>query len=278
MKNKNDKFKINKNDKSHHIDGNTSVYRTDLGKSSKIVSLSHQNESSCIKKLNKYEYLDLNTGEIKKYNLNNSVSIKDIKRKVRKYEELVLYNFTGGRNELFITLTCSDKVTDISVIKNRYNKFLERLKKDYKDIDCIALYETTANSYWHIHLFIKYIDISKVLTIPHQDLLNKYWTYGAVHIIRNFNTFKNLGHSKDSRQEKLERLTEFPKGCRMYSKTRGIKTPPKERIQYKDCPEYNSNDYSVTKAETYIIRNENTDKIVNTITTIMYKHNKPKQS
>lgn len=276
MKNKNDNFKINKNDKSHHIEGNTIVYRTDLGKSSKIVSLSHQNESSCIKKLNKYEYLDLNTGEIKKYNLNNSVSIKDIKRKVKKYEELVLYNFSGGRNELFITLTCRDKITDISVIKNRYKNFLERLKKDYNKIECIALFETTANSYWHIHLFIK-SSTSSELYIPHQELLNYYWGYGAVHIIKNLNTFKSLGHSKDSRQEKIERLTEFPKGCRMYSKTRGIKTPPKERIQYKDCPEYNSNDYSVTKAETYIVRNENTDKIVNTITTIMYKNNKPKK-
>lgn len=278
MKNENDKFKINKNDKSHHIESNTMVYRTDLGKSSKIVSLSHQNTSSCIQRIGKYTYRDKRDNKIKYYDLDKPVSIKDIKRKVRKYEELVLYNFTGGRNELFITLTCNDKITDISVIKNRYNKFLERLKKDYKDIECLALYETTANSYWHIHLFIKYVNTSKVLTIPHDKLFNYYWSYGAVHIIRNFNTFKNLGHSKDSRQEKIERLTEFPKGCRMYSKTRGIKTPPKERIPYKDCPEYNSNDYSVTKAETYIIRNENTDKIVNTITTIMYKHNKPKQS
>ncbi len=211
----NNKFKINKESNSHYISADAIVYRTDLGNSSKIVYLSHQNTTgNCIIKKSKYEYVNTETGEVGYYNLDKPTNIKDVKRKVRKYEEIVMYNFIGGKNELFITLTCRDKVTDIQVIKDRYKEFLVRLKKDYKDLECIALFETTANSYWHIHLFLKYVDTSKVLTIPHQDLLNKYWTYGAVHIIRNFNTFKNLGHSKDSRQEKLERLTNFPKGCR----------------------------------------------------------------
>ena len=60
----------------------------------------------------------------------------------------------------------------------------------------------------------------------------------------------------------------------MYSKTRGIKTPPREKKQFKDCPEFKSSDYSITSAETYMVRNE--EKIVNAITTIMYRNNKPK--
>lgn len=268
-------FKINRESNSHYISADKIVYRTDLGNSSKIVSMSNNSTSgSCIKKLSKYEYIDTRTSEIKQYDLDKPTDIKDVKRKVRKYEEIVMYNFQGGKNELFITLTCRDKITDLKVIKDRYKEFLENIQKDYNNLECIALFETTSNSYWHIHLFLKYVDTSKVLTIPHQDLLNKYWCYGYVHIIRNFNTFKNLGHSKDSRQEKLERLTNFPKGCRMYSKTRGIKTPPREKKQFKDCPEFKSSDYSITSAETYMVRNE--EKIVNAITTIMYRNNKPK--
>lgn len=276
MKNENN-YKINRESKSHYISADNVVYRTDLGNSSKIVSMSNQNTSgSCIKRIDKYTYLDKRDNKIKYYDLDKPTNIKDVKRKVRKYEEIVMYNFTGGKNELFITLTCRDKVTDIQVIKDRYKEFLVRLKKDYKDLECIALFETTANSYWHIHLFIK-STTSNVLYIPHTELLNKYWGYGAVHIIKNSNTFRNLGHSRDSRQEKLERLTNFPKGCRLYSKTKGIKTPPKEKKQFKDCPEFKSSDYSITSAETYMVRNEETDKIVNAITTIMYKNNKPKK-
>ena len=274
---KNDNLKVNKESNSHYIGADKIVYRTDLGNSSKIVSMSNNSTSgSCIKKLSKYEYIDTRTGERKYYDLDKPTDIKDVKRKVRKYEEIVMYNFQGGKNELFITLTCRDKITDLQVIKNRYQEFLKKIQKDYKGLECIALFETTANSYWHIHLFIKYVDTSNELYIPHNELKDYYWGYGAVHIIKNSNTFRNLGHSKDSRQEKLERLTNFPKGFRMYLKTRGIKTPPKEKIPYKDCPEYQSSDYSVTKTDTYIIRNENTDAIVNTITTIMYRNNKPK--
>ena len=274
---KNDNLKVNKENNSHYISADDIVYRTDLGKSSKVVYLSHQNTSgSCIKRIDKYTYLDKRDNKVKDYDLDKPVSIKDIKRKVKKYEELVLYNFNGGKNELFITLTCRDKITDLQVIKNRYQEFLKKIQKDYKGLECIALFETTANSYWHIHLFIKYVDTSKVLYIPHNELKDYYWGYGAVHIIKNSNTFRNLGHSKDSRQEKLERLTNFPKGCRMYSKTKGIKTPPKEKKKFKDCPEFKSRDYSITSAETYMVRNEETDKIVNAITTIIYKSNKPK--
>ena len=60
----------------------------------------------------------------------------------------------------------------------------------------------------------------------------------------------------------------------MYMKTRGIKTPPKEKKQFKDCPEFKSRDYSITSANTYMIRND--EKIVNAITTLMYRNNKPK--
>lgn len=272
---KNDNLKVNKESNSHYISADKIVYRTDLGNSSKIVSMSKQVKTgSCIKRIDKYTYRDTRDNKVKYYNLDKPTDIKDVKRKVRKYEEIVMYNFQGGKNELFITLTCRDKITDLKVIKDRYKEFLKNIQTDYKGLECIALFETTSNSYWHIHLFLKYVDTSKVLTIPHQDLLNKYWTYGAVHIIRNFNTFKSLGHSKDSRQEKLERLTNFPKGCRMYMKTRGIKTPPKEKKQFKDCPEFKSSDYSITSAETYMVRNE--EKIVNAITTLMYRNNKPK--
>ena len=273
---KNDNLKVDKESNSHYIGADKIVYRTDLGNSSKVVYLSHQNTSgSCIKRIDKYTYLDKRDNKVKDYDLDKPVSIKDIKRKVKKYEELVIYNFTGGKNELFITLTCRDKITDLQVIKDRYKEFLKNIQTDYKGLECIALFETTSNSYWHIHLFIKSIT-SNELYIPHQDLLNKYWTYGYVYIIKNSNTFRNLGHSKDSRQEKLERLTNFPKGCRMYIKTKGIKTPPKEKKQFKDCPEFKSSDYSITSAETYMVRNEETDKIVNAITTIMYRNNKPK--
>lgn len=262
-------FTIERSDYAHKINENDTVFRTDLGKYSKITFVSNPNKSNSIKKINKYQYIDLKTNKTKQYNLDKPTSKSDVNRKLKKYEEIVLFNFTGGASELFITLTCEKHITDIQVIKQYYNKFLDNIKQDYQDIDYIALFETTELGCWHIHLFIKN-NKHKRLYIPHQQLLN-YWGQGAVHIIANKNTFQTLGHSKDKRDERLERFTHFPKGEKMYHRSKGIKTPTKEKMTFKECPEFNSNNHTKVSNKTYHIKNTKNDKIVNTIATEMYK-------
>ncbi len=267
-------FIIEKSEYAHKINGDDNVIRTDLGKYSKITFVSNPSNSNnniTIKKLNKYEYLDLKTGEIKKYNLDKPTSKSDVSRKLRKYENLVLANFTGGASELFITLTPKNNITDIAVIKQYFNDFVNNLEKDYQDIDFIALYEQTEFGCWHIHLFIKN-NQHKRLYIPHQQLLN-YWQQGAVYVMPNKNTFQTLGHSKDKRDDRLERFTHFPKGHRLYKKTLGIKAPTKEKMTFKECPEFNSVNHTRVSSKTYYIRNKKNDKVINTIATEMYKKN-----
>ncbi len=268
-------FIIEKSDYAHKINESDIVIRTDLGKYSKITFVSNPSNRITIKKINKYEYVDLNTGEIKFYNLDKPTSKSDVNRKLRKYENIVLFNFTGGASELFITLTCKDTILDIAVIKLYYNKFIDNLKEDYEDIDYIGLFEQTELGCWHIHLFIKN-NQHKRLYIPHQQLLN-YWKQGAVYVMPNKNTFQALGHSKDKRDDRLERFRYFPKGEKMYHKSKGIKIPTKEKMKYKECPEYNSANHTKVSSKTYYIRNQKNNKVVNTIATEMYKNNKPKK-
>lgn len=272
----NNNFIIEKSDYTHKINGNDTVFRMDLGKYSEIKYISHlnNNNSSSIKKLNKYEYIVVDTGEIKQYNLDKPTSKSDVNRKLKKYENLVLANFTGGASELFVTLNCENDITDIADIKQMYNNFLDNIKKDYKDLDYIALFQQNSNWCWHIHLFIKN-NQHKRLYIEREKLI-KYWGNKNVYVMPNINTFQTLGHSKDKRDDQLERYTYFPKGEKMYHKSKGIKIPKKVQMQFKDCPEFKSNDYSITSAETYMVRNEETDKIINAITTIMYRNNKSK--
>lgn len=274
MNNKND-FVIEKSDFAHKINENDTVIRTDLGKYSKITFVSNPSNKISIRKLNKYEYKDLKTDTIKRYNLDKPTSKADVNRKLRKYENLVLANFTGGASELFITLTCNKHITDIADIKQYYNNFIDNIKQDYKDIDYIGLFEQTELGCWHIHLFIKN-NQHKRLFIPHQQLL-EYWQQGAVYVMPNKNTFQTLGHSKDKRNERLEIFRHFPKGEKLYHRSKGIKTPTKEKMTYKECPEYNSANHTKVSSKTYHIRNIKNDKVVNTIATEMYKQSdKPK--
>lgn len=260
---------IEKSEYSHQINDNDEVIRTDLGRYSKITFVSNPNKGNSIRKINKYEYVDLSTSEIKQYNLDKPTSKSDVNRKLKKYEEIVLYNFTGGASELFVTLTCRENITDIQVIKQYYNDFLDNIKQDYQDLDYIALFEQTEKWCWHIHLFLKN-NKHKKLFIQHYKLL-EYWGQGAVYVMQNKNTFQTLGHSKEKRNDKLERFTHFPKGEKLYHRSKGIKTPTKEKMNYKDCLEFNSDNYKMVSNKTYQIRNPENNKVVNTIATEMYK-------
>lgn len=268
----NNKIKITRADIPHNINADDIVIKTDLGRFSKIVKTNFNTKPSPIIKISKHEYVDTRDGEIKQYDLDKPTSIKDIKKKIRKYEELILFNFAGGRSELFVTLTCSENVQDIQIIKKYFKEFTDKLKAHeiYHEIDYVGIYEQSEERRWHVHAFLKYPN-SKVLYIPRNEL-ESLWGKGIVHVFQNLNTIQTLGHSAEKREEKLERLKQFPKGQPMYCRSRGIKTPPKEKIQFQECPEYNSDEYKQLSRKTYLARNVETDKIVNATTTAMYKH------
>lgn len=265
-------FVIEKSDYAHKINESDTVYRTGLGKYSKITFVSNPNKKVTIIKLNKYQYFDTRDNKIKYYNQDKPTSKSDVNRKLKKYEELVLANFTGGASELFITLNCENDITDIADIKQMYNNFLDNLKKDYKDLDYIALFQQNSNWCWHIHLFIKN-NQHKKLYIEREKLI-KYWGNKNVYVMPNINTFQTLGHSKDKRDDQVERYRHFPKGEKMYHKSKGIKIPKKVQMQFKNCPEYNSANHTKVSSKTYHIRNTKSEKVVNTIATEMYKQSK----
>lgn len=268
----NNKIKIIRADIPHKFKADDMVTKTDLGRYSKIVKTNVNHKPSPIIKLNKYEYVDTRDGEIKQYNLDKPTSIKDIKKKIRKYEELVLYNSAGGRSELFITLTCSENVQNLEIIKQYFKEFTDNLKahETYHELEYISIYEQSEEKRWHVHVFLKYPD-NKVLYISRNELAF-LWGKGIVHVFQNLNTIQTLGHSAEKREEKLERLKEFPKEQQMYCRSHGIKTPPKQKLQFQECPEYNSDEYKQLSRKTYLACNVETDQIVNATTTAMYKH------
>lgn len=94
----------------------------------------------------------------------------------------------------------------------------------------------------------------------------------------NKNTFQTLGYFKDKRDDRLERFTHLPKGEKMYHRSKGIKTPMKETLTFKECPEYNLDNHTKVSSKTYKIRNNANDKVVNTIVTEIYKQTKTDKS
>ena len=67
--------------------------------------------------MDRNHYLDTETGEIKEYEKKEFKEEKEIKKSMKELKKLILYHFQGNKNELFITLTCKDDVTEIKVQK-----------------------------------------------------------------------------------------------------------------------------------------------------------------
>jgi len=132
-------------------------------------------------KKDKYNYIDTKTGEIKPYKKSKKIykTSKEINKRMEELRQLILYNFQGNKNELFITLTCRDNVIDIKDIKKYTSYFMKRLKRKYKPkkkFEYIYKFERMENDKWHVHILLKDIK-NKTLFIPN-DEIEKLWKRG----------------------------------------------------------------------------------------------------
>lgn len=142
---------------------------------------------SQFRRLNKYEYIDMETGEIREYNLTDIKSDANIRRTMNKKVRPILENsFFGGRNELFISLTFSQDMQNFNELPNYFNNFWKRLTRKYKNkynLACLYVKEMQSKRCcWHYHLMLKEVN-GKYLIID-TDTLYKIWKYGSITVSR----------------------------------------------------------------------------------------------
>lgn len=197
-----------------------------------------------IRKINSDEYLNLSTGEILKCNHieNRSQNVNSVRLSISKLRNIINNNFSGGKNELWITLTFGNhKVYNPKELYPIFVNFIKRLRYYFKNniIDYIYVPEPHLKGDWHIHLLLKsdndlFIENSK---------LNSIWGYGFVKVNRLCNV-DNIGayvsayltNIKDGdKTAKGARLYLYPKGHQIYRFSKGIKIPIPEIMSYEDA-------------------------------------------
>lgn len=204
--------------------------------------------------ITKHRYINLATGEIKNMKRkakNRADNYNSVKRTMRKLRRLIANNFKGGKNELWVTLTFRNNVIDTKEAYTQFKIFMQRLRKDYKNIEYICVIEPQLRGAWHFHVLIK-DSTGKKLTIPNQILAQKYWKQGFVNVKRlkesdnvaNYvmayvsNVKLPNSENEDPKNSKIKkglRLHMYPNGLRIYRTSRGIKKPtektaPKNQI------------------------------------------------
>ena len=154
-----------------------------------ITTINSRNDKQTIQKLNKDEYFFIDTGEIKEYKHTEkrSENIKSVRESIGRLRDLINNNFSGGKNELWVTLTFDkNKVYEPKKLLPYFEPFIKRLRRKYnkQKIDYIYIPEPHEKGDWHIHLLLK---SNKSLVIPNK-ILSELWGEGFVKV----NRLKNI--------------------------------------------------------------------------------------
>ncbi|MDU3192881.1 MAG: hypothetical protein E6677_05185, partial [Finegoldia magna] len=187
-------MKVLKNQPLEKIKGEKIVKLTEMGNIKEIMCL----EKRCIapfgiKKLNAYEYVVLDTGEVKEYNkIENRAQDKESLRKTFKHiRELINTNFTGERNELCFTITYKENMTDPKLLYTDFKNFMKKLKYKYGSVDYINVVEPQGRGAWHCHILLKFNDIKRAY-IPNKEVA-EMWGHGFVKVKAIKKDIDNLG-------------------------------------------------------------------------------------
>ena len=195
-------------------------------------------QEQTIKVIEGKRYVNLDTGEIHDMDTSNNSrfdNLKSTKQTMKKLRRIIAHNFTGGKNQLWITLTYREHVINPEVVYKDFKAFIRRIRHSFGHVEYIAVIEPQASGRWHLHVLLKN---DSELTIPNNDLA-KMWGKGFTKTKRLKRADKvgnyliaylsNLQIGDEGSQNKSivkgARLYMYPKGIRIYRTSRGIKKP-----------------------------------------------------
>lgn len=185
------------------------------------------------------QYVILETGEIKDMNTsaeNRSDNLKAVKQTMKKLRRLIAHNFRGGNNQLWITLTYKEDITDYKIASKDYKLFMKNLRKSYKNLEYISVIEPEASGRWHFHILLK----NATTLFISNDEIARSWGKGFTKTKRLKSSDKvgnyvlaylsNLDlpvdkYDQSKKYVKGARLYLYPKGIRIYRRSKGIQNP-----------------------------------------------------
>jgi len=200
------KATFNRQNKAHPIPRKALVKVTEMNH---IVELVYtHNVSNTLEKYvkldkNSYAVIERETGEVlevKDYEIkeNRAQNIAGLKRSMKKIRDLINNNFTGGLNELFITLTYAlvdgKPMTDTKKASRDFQTFIKRFKRKFHDAVWLAVLEPQASGAWHWHLLVKFTDWKSPaqIRIDNNEVIFPLWGHGWTKT-KSLNRVDNIG-------------------------------------------------------------------------------------
>lgn len=145
-----------KNDKSINEEEYVTMYK--CGNYQEIVCCRQDTKPIQITKLNKNQYIDNSTGELKEYHYSKYKTLDNIKEQFKKIPRLIKGYFNGDNTERFITLTYSYIMNNPYLLPYDFKKFIRKINRRYGKCRYIYIKEPNGKGSWHIHSIIKRLD------------------------------------------------------------------------------------------------------------------------
>ena len=244
-----------------------------------------------IKRINRNEYCDTRTGEVKEYKHREQKRIRNMNRSFEKLRQLINTNFTGEINERHITLTYAEKVTDFDKASLDFKRFWEKLHYHYPDLEFIRIIEPQQTGSWHIHALLKSKNFRN-LSIPLEQL-ETLWGHGFVRktttlgcdnvgayftaLLKNLDVFEDDTKDVTDKQYivKNARLRFYPPNKRFYGYSKGIVQPTRFKTNYKDALRFvDEKNLTYSSATEIILTYDNPEENVTVNRITRYQFNK----
>ena len=211
-----------------------------------------------------HRYVVLETGEIKDMNQRaekRTDNLDSVRRTMKELRRLIGANFVSNdinrKDQLWITLTYRENVNasnknSSEVVYKDFKKFIRKLRKKYNPkIEYIAVLEPQASGRWHLHVLMKTLDHSK-LYIPNSDIENlweKCFTstkrlknsdnvsaYVMAYVSNIEIDLKSSDKNKSNSKKVIKggRLSFYPKGIRIYRRSRHLVNPKIKKGQKRE--------------------------------------------
>lgn len=211
-----------------------------------------------------HRYVVLETGEIKNMNRESEKrtdNLDSVRRTMKGLRRLIVANFVSNeinrKDQLWITLTYreDENATDKNspeVVYKDFKRFIRKLREKYNPtIEYIAVLEPQASGRWHLHVLMKTLDHSK-LYIPNSNIEN-LWGKGFTSTKRLKNSdnvsayvmayvsnveidLKSSDKDKANSKKVIKggRLSFYPKGIRIYRRSRNLVDPEIQKGQKRE--------------------------------------------
>lgn len=243
-------------------------------------------------RLSKTEYVDKETGEIKKYNTTKTrnQNPNELRKSFKLLRRLINYNFCGRNNEKHITLTYGELIQDYKQVNKDFRQWWRVIKRYFPNLEYICVMEYQARGSIHLHILVK--DISNENLPLEQTLLDKTWTKGfseVTEIKSNSNLgayfsarFTDIDLNEDIQNEntsklilKGARLKFYKTGQKIFTTSRGIVRNKGHTVTQEELEEITKGAKMVYADSKVIskINDKGKEIVVNTITYQQFNKN-----